>query len=263
MKFASKIPLIEFADCLSNNLLKLELLFYNKMMAGEMILLVEDSDAVALGLRFGLEREGFRVHRAATVAEARRMVSGRDIDFIILDIRLPDGNGFDLCREWRSAGLRQPILMLTARDETIDKVLGLELGADDYLTKPFELRELLARIRALLRRSYGPLAEGNQTRLNIGDLSLELASQRVYRGPQEIHLTAIEFRLLAFLAQNVNQPFNRESLIDKLWGYEEFVGDARTVDVHIRNLRQKIELDPTHPRLLVTVRGAGYKIVTE
>lgn len=230
-------------------------------MAGEMILLVEDSDAVALGLRFGLEREGFRVQRAATVAEARRMVSGRDIDFIILDIRLPDGNGFDLCREWRIGGLHQPILMLTARDETIDKVLGLELGADDYLTKPFELRELLARIRALLRRSYGPLAEGGQTRLNIGDLSLELASQRVYRGSQEIHLTAIEFRLLTFLAQNANQPFNRETLIDKLWDYEEFVGDARTVDVHIRNLRQKIEPDPTHPHILVTVRGAGYKIV--
>ncbi|MCI0393417.1 MAG: response regulator transcription factor [Chloroflexi bacterium] len=230
-------------------------------MAGETILLVEDNDAVALGLIYGLEKEGYTVRRAATAAAASQHTAAPDFDLLILDIRLPDGNGFDLCREFRAAGLRQPILMLTARDEIIDKVIGLELGADDYVTKPFELRELVARIRSLLRRSYGPLAEGGHTRLNVGDLSLDLAGQRVTRGQQEIHLTATEFKLLAFLAQNPDRPFDRETLIERIWGYDEFVGDARTVDVHIRNLRQKIEPDPAQPRLIVTVRGAGYKLV--
>lgn len=229
-------------------------------MAGETILLVEDSDAVALGLRYALEKESFRVVWAATAAEARRQLETAAPDLIILDIRLPDGSGFDLCREFRTAGVRQPILMLTARDEVIDKVIGLELGADDYMTKPFELRELIARLRALLRRSYGPLAEGAQTRLNLGDLSIDLAGQRVSRGTQEIHLTATEFKLLAFLAQHPGRAFDRETLIEKVWGYDEFVGDARTVDVHIRNLRQKIEPDPSRPHLIQTVRGAGYKL---
>jgi DNA-binding response OmpR family regulator len=187
-------------------------------MSGETIALVEDNDAVALGLRFGLEKEGFAVVRAATAAEARQVVAAAEPELIILDIRLPDGSGFDLCRHWRSAGLRQPILMLTARDEVIDKVVGLELGADDYMTKPFELRELVARIRALLRRSYGALAEGGLTRLTIGDLSLDLAGQRANRGPHEIHLTATEFKLLAFLAQNPGRAFDRETLIEHVWG---------------------------------------------
>jgi DNA-binding response OmpR family regulator len=229
-------------------------------MAGETILLVEDSDAVALGLRYGLEKESFQVVWAATAGDARRQLEAAAPDLIILDVRLPDGSGFDLCREFRTAGVRQPILMLTARDETIDKVIGLELGADDYMTKPFELRELIARLRALLRRSYGLLADGGQTRLNLGDLSIDLAGQRVSRGTQEIHLTATEFKLLAFLAQHPGRAFDRETLIEKVWGYDEFVGDARTVDVHIRNLRQKIEPDPSRPHLIQTVRGAGYKL---
>ncbi|MEW5986743.1 MAG: response regulator transcription factor [Chloroflexota bacterium] len=227
-------------------------------MAGETLLLVEDNDAVALGLRYGLEKEGFKVVRAATAAAARHLISHTAADGLILDVRLPDGNGFDLCREFRAAGLRQPILMLTARDEVIDKVLGLELGADDYLTKPFELREVVARLRALLRRAYGALADGRPGQLNLGDLTIDLASQRVWRGPQEIHLTATEFKLLVFLAQHPGRAFDRETLIERVWGYEEFVGDARTVDVHVRNLRQKIEADPARPRLLVTVRGTGY-----
>ena len=229
-------------------------------MSGETIFLVEDNDAVALGLRYGLEKEGYRLVRAASVREARHLVEQHPPDLFILDIRLPDGNGFDLCREWRLAGLRQPILMLTAADEVIDKILGLELGADDYITKPFELRELIARLRAALRRAYGHLAEGGQSRLNVGDLSLDLTLQRIMRGQTEIYLTATEFRLLAFLAHHLDQPFNREQLIEQVWGYDEFVGDARTVDVHIRNLRQKIEPDPSRPRYILTLRGSGYKL---
>ena len=229
-------------------------------MSGEIIFLVEDNDAVALGLRYGLEKEGYRLVRAASVAEARRLLGQHQPALFILDIRLPDGNGFDLCREWRLAGHRQPILMLTAADEMIDKILGLELGADDYITKPFELRELIARIRAAVRRAYGHLAEGSSSRINIGDLSLDLTLQRTTRGQNELYLTATEFRLLTFLARHLEQPFNREQLIEQVWGYDEFVGDARTVDVHIRNLRQKIEPDPSRPRYIITVRGAGYKL---
>jgi DNA-binding response OmpR family regulator len=227
-------------------------------MAGETILLVEDSDAVALGLRIGLEAEGYKLLRAATVRDARHVAIEREPHLLILDIRLPDGSGFDLCRDLRAAGLRQPILMLTARDELDDKIIGLELGADDYMTKPFELHELFARVRALLRRSYGALAEGDQARLVAGPLSLDLARQQLLCRGREVHLTATEFRLLAFLVQHRGHPFERAALVGRLWGEEQVAGDLRTIDVHIRNIRAKIEIDPSRPQLLLTVRGAGY-----
>jgi DNA-binding response OmpR family regulator len=227
-------------------------------MAGETILLVEDSDAVALGLRIGLEAEGYKLLRAATVRDARRLAIEQEPHLLILDIRLPDGSGFDLCRDLRAAGLRQPILMLTARDELDDKIIGLELGADDYMTKPFELHELFARVRALLRRSYGALAEGDQARLVAGPLSLDLARQQLLCRGREVHLTATEFRLLAFLVQHRGHPFERAALVGRLWGEEHVAGDLRTIDVHIRNIRAKIEIDPSRPQLLLTVRGAGY-----
>lgn len=224
------------------------------------ILVVEDNDAVALGLVYALQKEGFAVTRAATAAEGLHHAPASDL--ITLDVRLPDGNGFDLCRALRAAGARQPILMLTARDETIDKIVGLEIGADDYMTKPYELRELIARIRALLRRSYGPLAgSGSAETLTVGDLVIDLAAQRVRRGDDELSLTATEFRLLTFLARHPNKAHSRDALIDAVWGYEEYVGDPRTVDVHIRNLRQKVEADPAEPQRIVTVRGAGYMLV--
>ncbi len=227
-------------------------------MAGESVLLVEDSDAVALGLQIALEDEGYQLHRAATVRDARRMAQKTEPQLIILDIRLPDGSGFDLCRDLRAAGLRQPILMLTARDELDDKIIGLELGADDYMTKPFELHELLARIRALLRRSYGSLAGGERTFLSTGELSLDLARQRLICRGQEVHLTATEFKLLAYLVQHPAQPFDRQALIGRLWEDDHAAGDLRTIDVHIRNIRAKIEIDPARPQLIVTIRGAGY-----
>jgi DNA-binding response OmpR family regulator len=227
-------------------------------MSGESILLVEDSDAVALGLQIALEGEGYQLLRAATVRDAHRLVEEEEPQLIILDIRLPDGSGFDLCRDLRATGVRQPILMLTARDDLDDKIIGLELGADDYMTKPFELHELFARIRALLRRSYGSLANGEQTYVVAGSLSLDLARQRLLCRGQEVHLTTTEFRLLAFLVQHPGQPFDRETLVSTLWGNEHAAGDLRTIDVHIRHIRTKIEIDPARPQLLITVRGAGY-----
>lgn len=227
-------------------------------MSGESILLVEDSDAVALGLQIALEGEGYQFFRAATVREARRLAEETEPQMIILDIRLPDGSGFDLCRDLRAAGMRQPILMLTARDELDDKIIGLELGADDYMTKPFELHELFARLRALLRRSYGSLADGEQTYVVADGLSLDLAKQRLLCRGKEVHLTATEFKLLAFLVQHPGQPFDRQALVGRLWGDDQAAGDLRTIDVHIRNIRTKIEIDPARPQLVLTIRGAGY-----
>jgi DNA-binding response OmpR family regulator len=224
------------------------------------ILIVEDNDAVAMGLRYGLEKEGFIVSRAATAAAAQPLAPHADL--ILLDIRLPDGDGFELCRQFRAAGLRQPILMLTARDELIDKIIGLEVGADDYMTKPFALREVIARIRALLRRAYGPLAATETAVAHFGPLTIDLSSQIVTRDEQEIHLTSTEFKLLAYLSQHPNRPISRHKLIIEVWGYDTFVGDPRTVDAHIRNLRQKIEPDPQNPQWILTVRGAGYKFQT-
>ncbi len=229
-------------------------------MSRENILLVEDSDAVALGLKYALEEDGYCVFRAASAAEARRLVFQEGFSLIILDIRLPDGSGFDLCREFRAAGLQLPILILTARDETIDKVIGLELGADDYLTKPFELNELSARLRALLRRSYGSLAPIATSRITVDDISLDMTSQLAFRGQDTIHLTSTEFKLLSYLAQHRGRPVTRQQLIERVWGDRADTADLRTVDVHIRNLRRKIEQDPGRPRLVLTVHGAGYKL---
>jgi two-component system alkaline phosphatase synthesis response regulator PhoP len=224
------------------------------------ILIVEDNDAVALGLQYALRKESFVVSRAATVAEAKAALKGSDL--IILDIRLPDGDGFEFCRWLRAENWRQPVLMLTARDELIDKIVGLEVGADDYMTKPFELREVIARVRALMRRVYGPLSEEKKELLQVGSLTIDLAGQHVTRDDKEIHLTNTEFKLLVYLAQRSNRPQSRLVLAEHVLGYEHYVGDPRTIDVHIRNLRQKIELDPRQPQIIVTVRGAGYKLVS-
>jgi DNA-binding response OmpR family regulator len=224
------------------------------------LLLVEDDNSIALLLKYGLDHEGFEVVRAENITTARMYMAQQDFHIVVLDIQLPDGNGFDYCRELRDAGIKLPILILTARTQTTDKVFGLGVGADDYLEKPFEQSELVARLNALVRRSYGNLADGVPTTIVIDDLEIDLGAQRVTRNGSILHLTATEFKLLAFFAQNPEQPFNRQMLLETVWGYDEFVGDARTVDVHIRNLRQKVEINPTRPNLIVTVRGAGYKL---
>lgn len=229
-------------------------------MAGERILIVEDERAVARGLEYGLTSEGFVVLWADTGQRALELARNEDPHLVLLDIRLPDVSGFDVCRQLRAEGRRMPILMLTARDEEVDKVLGLELGADDYVVKPYSLRELVSRIRALLRRVYGELAAPVQTeRVVFGDVVVDLERLLVYRQGRCVDLTPIEFRLLRYLVVNPNRPFSRGALIEAVWGYESSIGSARTVDVHIRHLREKLEQDPAEPRWLVTVRGTGYK----
>lgn len=230
-------------------------------MTGETILVVEDERAVARGLEYGLTREGFSVLLAETGPRALELARTRSPDVILLDIRLPGLSGFDVCRQLRREGRRQPVLMLTARDEEVDKVLGLELGADDYVVKPFALREVVARIRALLRRAYGDLSQATaQERLTFGDLEIDLARFRVARGQRTIELTPTEFRILRHLALSPGRPISRTQLIQEVWGYNAEVENDRTVDVHVRHLRAKIEDDPAEPRFVVTVRGLGYKL---
>jgi DNA-binding response OmpR family regulator len=229
-------------------------------MAGERILIVEDEYAVARGLEYGLSREGFEVLWADTGQRALELARGRDPHLILLDIRLPDISGFDVCRQLRAEGKRQPILMLTARDEELDKVLGLELGADDYVVKPYSLRELISRVRAALRRAYGELAAISPgSRLRFGDVEMDLERLQVTRRGRPVELTPTEFRLLRYLVSHPGRPCSRDALIEAVWGYDSDVGSDRTVDVHIRHLREKLEDDPADPRWLVTVRGVGYK----
>ncbi len=228
-------------------------------MQKERILIVEDEPAVARGLEYGLQSEGFDVVLAATGQTALELADNCAPDLIILDVRLPDISGFDVCRRLRTTGKRQPIIMLTARDEEMDKVLGLELGADDYMVKPHSLRELISRIRALLRRAYGELALTASETLHFGNITIDLEQLQVRRQGQPIDLTPTEFRLLRYLVSNPNRPSSRSSLIEAVWGYNSDIDNDRTVDVHIRHLRAKLEDDPADPRWFITVRGVGYK----
>ena len=229
-------------------------------MSGERILIVEDERAVARGLQYGLDKEGFEVLWARTGRQAFDFARGHAPHLILLDIRLPDMSGFDICRQLRAEGMRQPILILTARDEEVDKVLGLELGADDYVVKPYSLRELISRVRALLRRAYGELGTISKgDRLRFGEVEVDLERMQVTQRGKLVNLTPTEFRLVRYLVGCPGRPCSRSTLIEAVWGYRSDIGSDRTVDVHIRHLREKLEDDPSHPRWLVTVRGVGYK----
>ena len=229
-------------------------------MQRERILIVEDDRAVARGLEYALKAEGFEVIWAKSGTEALELTRREQPDLITLDLRLPDLNGYDVCRALRSQNHRQPILMLTAKDEELDKVLGLELGADDYMVKPYGLRELVSRIRAMLRRAYGDLAAPSENEIKRFDgLEIDLTRLEVRRNGDAIDLTPTEFRLLRYLSARQNVPVSRSSLVEAVWGYVSDVNSDRTVDVHIRHLRQKIEVDPANPTRIVTVRGIGYK----
>ncbi len=228
-------------------------------MAGETILIVEDERPMARSLEYGLQAEGYSVLWADTGQGALKLARGENPHLILLDIRLPDISGFDVCRQLRAEGKRQPILVLTARDEELDKVLGLELGADDYVVKPYSMRELISRIRALLRRAYGELAAIENTRLAFGPLEVDLTQLQVTKAGQPVDLTPTEFRLLRYLVSNPNRPLDRETLIEAVWGYDSDIGNDRTIDVHMRHLREKLEDDPANPQWLVTVRSVGYK----
>lgn len=226
------------------------------------ILVIEDDPAVAQGLQEGISREGFDVHWESTGSGGVEYARSHTPHLVVLDVRLPDGSGFDFCRQIRQAGLRMPILMLTVQSDEVDKVLGLEMGADDYLTKPYRLRELIARIRALLRRSYGELATAEADILYAADLVIDRTSAKVTRGGRELFLTPTELRLLVFFAQHPGQAFTRGQLIENVWGADGELYDDKTVSVHIRRLREKVEPDPSDPRLILTVPGIGYKLAT-
>ena len=233
-------------------------------MAGSKILIVEDDKTLLDVLKYNLLKEGYGVVTAVDGVQALDVARNEKPDLIVLDIMLPKLDGFEVCRVLRKE-MAVPILMLTAKTEEIDKVVGLELGADDYLTKPFSLRELLARIRAMLRRVEMMRQEALSKQeavppaIKIANLKIDFARHLVSRGSLAVDLSPREFELLAFLVRNRGQVFSRDQLLEKVWGYD-YAGDTRTVDVHIRWLRQKIEDDPSHPRHLLAVRGVGYKL---
>lgn len=226
-------------------------------MNKDLVLLVDDEKTLVKALTFNLEKENFRVEQAYDGEEALQKVFTLAPDIVVLDLMLPGLDGFEVCRRIRKK-LDVPIIMLTARSEDIDKVLGLELGADDYLTKPFNARELVARIKAILRRSV-VRNESNKKLIQIGDLQVDLLQHRVRLREQEISLTSKEFALLSFLVANAGNVYSREQLLEQVWGYD-YYGDVRTVDVHIRHLREKLERDPGNPDYILTVWGTGYKI---
>jgi two-component system response regulator VicR len=228
------------------------------------ILVVDDERPIAEILKFNLEREGFHVEVAHDGDEAVAMATTAPYDLVILDIMLPNRDGFSVCREIRASSA-VPILMLSAKEAEVDKVLGLELGADDYVTKPFSPRELLARVRAILRRIRTPeeapvpsqLPQQTDHVLRGGPLVLNLTSYDVTKNEQVIELTPREFELLRHLVTHAGQVFSRESLLQEVWGFDYF-GDVRTVDVTVRRLREKIESIPAQPELIRTKRGIGY-----
>jgi two-component system alkaline phosphatase synthesis response regulator PhoP len=220
------------------------------------ILVVEDEPGIALGLEDDLKMEGYDVEVIADGAVACRRARESSFDLILLDIMLPGKDGFEICRELRRARLRMPILMLTARTQEAEKVMGLELGADDYVTKPFSTRELRARVKALLRRAGGDQDAGKEC-YRFGDVELDFLRGELRRNGQAVELTPIEFKLLSLFVESAGRVLSRDRIISGAWGTGTFASE-RIVDNHIANLRKKIEPDPANPRYLRNVRGLGY-----
>jgi two-component system response regulator RegX3 len=232
------------------------------------VLVVEDEESFVDALTVGLTREGFRVTVARDGAEALALFDGSGADLVLLDVMLPKLSGIDVCREIRTKS-RVPIIMVTARSSEIDTVVGLEVGADDYVSKPYRLRELVARMRAVLRRAAaaasagesvtGVEAEGDDAGvLEVGDVRLDSVRHEVIVRGTEVALPLKEFELLELLLDNAGRVLTRDTLIDRVWG-SDYVGDTKTLDVHVKRLRKKIEDDPSHPSRITTIRGLGYR----
>lgn len=221
-------------------------------------MIVEDEPAVARGVQVALEREGYAAKVVATGEEALQRFQDLAPDLVVLDVRLPGIDGFEVCRRLRGQ-TKAPIIFLTARADEVDKVVGLEVGADDYLVKPFSVRELVSRVKALLRRAYGELADTQTGRvLRRGDLVIDLERRRVTRDTERLSLTATEFDLLRHLASRPGRVYTRSQLLELVRDYDALEQDERTINVHISHIRDKIEPDPAQPRYIRTVRGVGY-----
>ncbi|GJQ63345.1 MAG: DNA-binding response regulator [Melioribacteraceae bacterium] len=224
------------------------------------ILIVEDEPSMRMGLNDNLEFEGYEVDSAEDGAAGLEKIRANQYDLIILDVMMPKMSGFDVCKTARKEGVTTPVILLTAKGEEIDKVLGLELGADDYITKPFSLRELLARIKAILRRSATVTQSSESSLVKIGKLELDFEGYKAFSNESPVQMSHKEFEILRFLYKNKNGIVSRDSLLNEVWGYDASP-TTRTVDNFILKLRQKIEADSNHPEIILTVHGVGYKLI--
>jgi len=220
------------------------------------VLVVDDEKLIVKGIKFSLEQEDLEVDAAYDGEEALEMVKKEKYDLIILDVMLPKIDGLNVCRQIREFS-NVPIIMLTAKGEDMDKIMGLEYGPDDYITKPFNILELKARIKAILRRVTNIQKESNNKRIKISGLEMDISSRRVFIDGKEVNLTAKEFDMLELFASNPGKVYSREALLETIWGYD-YPGDVRTVDVHVRRLREKIEKNPSQPDYIHTKWGVGY-----
>jgi DNA-binding response OmpR family regulator len=221
------------------------------------ILLVDDEDSVQKLLAYPLERDGFRVLQARDGEEALARFADEDVDLVVLDLMLPKLDGLEVCKRLRAES-QVPIIMLTARDDELDKVVGLELGADDYITKPFSIREFRSRVRALLRRACAARSTGPQETIAAHGLTLDVSRRSVEVLGRAVQLTYVEFELLRTLAGHPGRVYSRRMLLESLWGAADY-REPRTIDVHVRHLREKLEPDPAEPEFILTVRGVGYR----
>jgi DNA-binding response OmpR family regulator len=222
------------------------------------VLVIDDEAMIRKTVRLACEKEGYSVQEAENGTDALARLDSFRPDIVLLDLMLPDISGFDVCRDIRRAGSRVPILILSAKSEEIDVVVGLEIGADDYIVKPFRPRELLARIAAHLRKSRLEDERDSDGRMVFRDLTIDVNERRVFRNDEEVVLTHTEFDLLSYLASNAGKVLSREKILNSVWGYEYPI-ETRVIDVHVRNLRRKLEPDPSHPRHILAVPGVGYR----
>ena len=220
------------------------------------ILMIEDDSTIAFGVKYALEQEGIKIDISKDLESGRFNINENTYDLILLDVMLPDGNGYDFCKEIRKIN-NTPIIFLTACDDEVNVVMGLDLGGDDYITKPFRVRELISRIKAVVRRNKGE--DNSKKVLKYGDLSIHTLEARVFKGSEEVFLTSVEYKLLLILIQNENIVLSRNQILEKLWDVTyDFIND-NTLTVYIKRLREKIEDDSSNPHHIITVRGMGYK----
>jgi DNA-binding response OmpR family regulator len=242
------------------NEVSLKKLLNSKEMEKQKILVVDDEPNMSRGLRDNLEFEGYDVQVADDGEAGLKAILNAAFDLVVLDVMMPKMSGFDVCRKVREAGIDVPIIFLTAKGEEIDKVVGLEIGSDDYITKPFSVRELLARIKAILRRKTSPVEKEAGDKVKIGKLSVDFPAFSATDDTGEVKMSHKEFEILRYLLQRKNEIISRHDLLHNVWGYEE-LPTTRTVDNFIVKLRHKVETDPNNPRIILTVHGTGYKLI--